>query len=74
MESNFKVFYTGRLRQGIEPEDALSNLINITKMERPKAEKFLSATKPTLIKKNLNQEQAKKYSAIFKLKFPEYFF
>lgn len=66
MESNYKVVYTGQLRSGFEFEDALSNLIAITKMDRAKAEKFLSATKPTLIKKNLDKEQAIKYGTAFK--------
>lgn len=66
MKSSYKVVYTGRLRSGFKFEDALSNLIAITKMDKTKAKKFLSTTKPTLIKKNLNKEKAITYGTAFK--------
>lgn len=66
METLYKVVYTGKLQDGFEYEDVVSKLVSISNMDKEKAVKFLSAQKPTLIKKDLPKEKAEKYFALFK--------
>lgn len=59
----YKVTLTGHLLEGIDSQQAITNLAKITKISPEKASKFLDG-KERIIKKNLSQEQADKYKTV----------
>ncbi|MBN2429250.1 MAG: hypothetical protein JXK94_13020 [Deltaproteobacteria bacterium] len=63
METKYSVMFTGELCSDFNFEEVLSNFIALTKMEAEKAKKFLSSTKPVLIRKDVDRETAEKYQS-----------
>ena len=63
METRYSVMFTGELCSGFNFDEVLANFIALTKMEAEKAKKFLSSTKPVLIRKDVDRETAEKYQS-----------
>ncbi len=61
MGTQYKVVFTGRIREGFTHEEVVANLSSQTNLDEEKAKRLLAAEKPTLIKKDADPETAEKY-------------
>lgn len=66
MQTHYKIVFSGKLLPGFDYDDVVANLVSFTSMDKEKARKFLSVSKPSLVKKNLTKAEAEKYHALFK--------
>ena len=65
METLYYVRFTGRLQAGLSHEDVVTNLINLTNLDREKAESLLSSGKAHVLKKDADLETAEQYRTTF---------
>ncbi len=65
METKYCIRFTGILQAGLSHEDVVTNLLNLTNLDREKAEALLSSGKPRVLKKDADLETAEKYRTTF---------
>ena len=63
MEERFKVVYRGRLQPGFAVANVVARLVEMAGMDQAQAEKLLSKSRPTVVKRNLDQQTAERYCA-----------
>lgn len=61
---SYSVLCSGKLLTGYNEEAVIDNLSTISKMEREKAKKLLLITRPTVLKKGLDQKQAESLASL----------
>ncbi len=61
MERRFHVVFTGRLHSGFKHAETVEKMVALFQLDREKVTKLLFSGRPTIMKKDLTREQARKY-------------
>jgi len=67
MATEYKVVFTGRLLDGFDRDDVVSNLTAKTNLDQQRAEKLIDGDKKVVLKKGLDREAAEKFSELFQI-------
>jgi hypothetical protein len=61
MERRFHVVFTGRLHAGFKHAETVEKMVALFQLDKEKVTKLLFSGRPTIMKKDLTREQARKY-------------
>ena len=61
MERRFHVVFTGRLHAGFKHAETVERMVELFQLDKEKVTKLLFSGRPTIIKRDLSREQARKY-------------
>lgn len=63
-DTTYKIVFTGNLKDGITPQQARESLMKTFKLSEDRVDRYFTG-KPVVLKKDITQEQAEKFQAVF---------